>query len=78
MKTARQPGGKVMLIQPESGTWQPGSYLVDIPAEGMFGGRTYYQFYIDGPDGSVDFWNPQSVKAPGVALATFLAWEVWG
>ena len=58
MKTARQPGGKVMLIQPESGTWQPGSYLVDIPAEGMFGGRTYYQFYIDGPDGSVDSGTP--------------------
>lgn len=43
----RQPGGKDMLIKPKKGTWPPGSYVVDIPAEGMFGGRDYYQFYID-------------------------------
>jgi hypothetical protein len=47
MNTIRQPGGKVMIITPVSGTWKPGSYLVDIPSEGMFGGRTYFQFYVD-------------------------------
>lgn len=47
MKAVRQPGGRSMLIAPESGTWTPGNYIVDVPAEGMFGGRTYYQFYID-------------------------------
>jgi len=47
MKATRQPGGRVMIIEPADGTWDPGSYLVDIPAEGMFGGRTYYQFYVD-------------------------------
>ena len=34
-------------IEPELGRWEPGAYLVDIPAEGMFGGRTYYQFFVD-------------------------------
>lgn len=47
MKTTRQPGGKVMIIVPQDGVWKPGAYLVDIPSEGMFGGRTYYQFYVD-------------------------------
>jgi hypothetical protein len=47
MNTVRQPGGKVMIITPKDGTWQAGNYLVDIPAEGMFGGRTYFQFYVD-------------------------------
>ncbi|MFL5733207.1 MAG: hypothetical protein ACJ78Q_08405 [Chloroflexia bacterium] len=47
MKTARQPGGKLLYITPADGVWRPGSYLVDIPSEGMFGGRTYFQFYID-------------------------------
>ncbi len=47
MNTRRQPGGKVMLVQPADGAWKPGSYLVDIPSEGMFGGRTYYQFFVD-------------------------------
>lgn len=47
MTTERQPGGKVMLIQPADGSWEPGAYLVDVPSEGMFGGRTYYQFYVD-------------------------------
>jgi hypothetical protein len=47
MKATRQPGGKVMLIEPADGTWDPGAYMIDVPAEGMFGGRTYYQFYVD-------------------------------
>jgi hypothetical protein len=46
-KHTRQPGGKVLFIEPEAGRWEPGSYLIDIPAEGMFGGRTYFQFYVD-------------------------------
>jgi hypothetical protein len=50
MSAIRQKGGKVMLIQPTDGAWLPGAYLVNIPAEGMFGGRTYYQFYIDEPN----------------------------
>lgn len=47
LKYDRQPGGKVMLITPQSGQWPPGAYQVDIPAEGMFGGRTFYQFFVD-------------------------------
>ena len=47
MTHERQTGGKVMIIKPENGTWEPGAYMVDIPAEGMFGGRTYFQFFID-------------------------------
>ena len=44
---ARQPGGKLLTIETASGSWEPGAYLVDIPSEGMFGGRTYFQFYVD-------------------------------
>ena len=47
MNMARQPGGKVMIITPADNVWRPGAYLVDVPSEGMFGGRTYYQFYVD-------------------------------
>ena len=47
MTVTKQPDGKSVLITPTSGKWEPGNYLVDIPSEGMFGGRTYYQFYID-------------------------------
>lgn len=47
MSYERQPGGKSLLIRPESGIWKPGAYQVDVPSEGMFGGRDYYQFYID-------------------------------
>ena len=47
MRQSRQPGGKLLIIEPELGRWEPGAYLVDIPAEGMFGGRTYYQFFVD-------------------------------
>ncbi|HKP53359.1 MAG TPA: hypothetical protein VJ183_12005 [Chloroflexia bacterium] len=43
----RQPGGKVMLITNSAGKWEPGAYMVDVPSDGMFGGRTYYQFYVD-------------------------------
>lgn len=39
--------GTIMLIQPQSGQWMPGAYLVDIPSAGMFGGRDYYEFYVD-------------------------------
>ena len=50
MKVIRQPGGRGVMIQPKDGAWQPGTYIVDVPAEGMFGGgRTYYQFYLDEP-----------------------------
>jgi hypothetical protein len=48
----RQRGGKVMIIEPKDGVWKPGVYLVDIPSEGMFGGRTYFQFYVDSGDQS--------------------------
>jgi hypothetical protein len=47
MRYSRQPGGKVMIIEPKDGTWDPGAYIADVPSEGMFGGRTYYQFYVD-------------------------------
>jgi hypothetical protein len=47
LKRDRQPGGRVMLITPQNGTWAEGAYSVDIPAEGMYGGRTYFQFYVD-------------------------------
>jgi hypothetical protein len=43
----RQPGGKVLLIENSAGAWAPGTYIVDVPSEGMFGGRTYFQFYVD-------------------------------
>jgi hypothetical protein len=36
-----------MLITPENGKWADGVYTVDIPADGMYGGRTYFQFYVD-------------------------------
>jgi len=43
------PGNTLLYITPQTGQWPPGNYLVDIPSEGMFGGRTYYQFFVD-PD----------------------------
>ncbi len=49
MKFQRLTGGKQMLIEPKDGTWDPGPYIVDIPSEGMFGGRSYFQFYVDAP-----------------------------
>lgn len=49
MSYTRDAGGKVLRIRPKSGTWKPGAYMADIPSEGMFGGRTYFQFYIDAP-----------------------------
>jgi len=49
MKYSPVPGNKLLYITPQSATWAPGNYLIDIPAEGMFGGRTYYQFFVD-PD----------------------------
>jgi hypothetical protein len=49
MKYSPVQGNKLLYITPQNATWAPGDYLVDIPAEGMFGGRTYYQFFVD-PD----------------------------
>jgi hypothetical protein len=49
MKYTPISGNKLLYITPQSATWAPGDYLIDIPAEGMFGGRTYYQFFVD-PD----------------------------
>ena len=47
MKHDRQPNGKVLLITPHLVEWKPGAYQIDIPADGMYGGRTYFQFYVD-------------------------------
>ncbi|MGA7732817.1 MAG: hypothetical protein WCD37_16290 [Chloroflexia bacterium] len=47
LKYDRQPGGKVMLVTPHLVKWKPGAYQVDIPADGMYGGRIYFQFYVD-------------------------------
>ncbi|HEX8219639.1 MAG TPA: hypothetical protein VF914_10560 [Chloroflexia bacterium] len=47
MKYDRQTGGKSLMIRPASGVWRPGAYQVDVPSDGMFGGRDYYQFYVD-------------------------------
>ncbi|HEY0071260.1 MAG TPA: hypothetical protein VGE04_14945 [Chloroflexia bacterium] len=47
MKYDRQAGGKALKIRPASGVWKPGPYQVDVPSDGMFGGRDYYQFYVD-------------------------------
>ena len=49
MKVERQPGGKAVSIRPADTNWKPGAYIVDIPSDGMFGGRTYFQFYVDNP-----------------------------
>lgn len=42
-----QTGGKVLLIAPFSGIWKPGHYVVDIPMDGMDGGRLYFEFFVD-------------------------------
>ena len=47
MKYTRAPSGKIMYIENTNAAWEPGTYIIDIPSEGMFGGRTYYQFYVD-------------------------------
>jgi hypothetical protein len=39
----------VLRIFPQSGTWLPGDYIVDIPTNGTEGGRDYYQFVVDAP-----------------------------
>jgi hypothetical protein len=49
MKYDEQPGNKILYITPQAGQWTAGDYLVDIPSEGMFGGRTYYEFFVDPP-----------------------------
>lgn len=47
MKFLRQPDGKHIIMQRQSGEWQPGRYVMDVPSEGMFGGRTFFHFYVD-------------------------------
>jgi hypothetical protein len=43
----RLNSGRMIRIQPKSGRWAPGSYVVDVPSGGMFDtSRTYYTFTI--------------------------------
>ena len=49
MTVERLPGGTMGRIYPQDGVWRPGNYLVDIPANGTFGGRSYYSFMVDEP-----------------------------
>src|SRR6476619_3581472 len=42
----RLPGGTMIRVFPEDGVWLPGNYIVDIPANGTFGGRSYYSFMV--------------------------------
>ena len=43
----RLGGGRVLRIQPKSGLWAPGSYIVDVPSGGMFDtSRVYYAFGV--------------------------------
>lgn len=47
MQVNKMPNGKDLTISPKTGVWKPGAYIVDMPLDGMDGGRTYFQFYID-------------------------------
>ena len=47
LKAVRQPGGKQIILRRQSGEWQPGMHIIDVPSEGMFGGRTFFHFYVD-------------------------------
>jgi hypothetical protein len=47
VKYDKQPGNKLLYITPQSGEWAAGDYVLQIPSEGMFGGLTYFQFFID-------------------------------
>jgi hypothetical protein len=47
MGQERLPSGTVLRVFPEDGHWLPGNYIVDIPANGTFGGREYYTFVVD-------------------------------
>ncbi len=47
MGQERLPSGTVLRLFPQSGPWLPGNYIVDIPANGTFGGREYYAFVVD-------------------------------
>lgn len=43
----RLNSGRMIRIQPKSGLWAPGSYVVDVPSGGMFDtSRTYYTFTV--------------------------------
>lgn len=37
---------KVVRFAPQTGTFEPGAYLIDIPTDGMLGGRTYAYFIL--------------------------------
>lgn len=52
MKYDTQPDGRHLLINPISGVWKVGHYIVDIPVEGMDSGRTYFEFFIDQEEGN--------------------------
>lgn len=47
MGQERLPSGTVLRVFPQDGHWLPGNYIVDIPANGTFGGREYYAFVVD-------------------------------
>ncbi len=47
MGQERLPNGVVLRVFPQDGHWLPGNYIVDIPANGTFGGREYYAFVVD-------------------------------
>jgi hypothetical protein len=47
VKYDKQPGNKLLYITPQNGEWPAGDYVLQIPSEGMFGGLTYFQFFID-------------------------------
>lgn len=49
MSYTRGASGTLLRIKPKSGVWRTGDYQVDVPTDGMFGGRDYYQFTIDQP-----------------------------
>lgn len=49
MGAERLPGGTMIRVFPEDRVWRPGNYIVDIPANGTFGGRSYYAFIVDDP-----------------------------
>jgi hypothetical protein len=43
----RMNSGRMLRIQPKSGLWAPGSYVVDVPSGGMFdNSRVYYTFTV--------------------------------
>jgi len=47
VKYDEKPGNTLLYITPAAGQWPPGDYMLQIPSEGMFGGLTYFQFFVD-------------------------------